>query len=83
MACDICSGLLCNNMMMMIIIIMIIIIALKGATSELLQSPHCTANYFQHVHSSGPGASFANHIHHIEHLSRASCSVAISTKGQV
>ena len=38
-----------------VIIIIIIIFALKGAIRTSLQSPHCAANCFQHVHSSGLG----------------------------
>ena len=38
-----------------IIIIIIIIITLKGAIQDILQSPHCTTNRLQHVHSSGLG----------------------------
>ena len=38
---------------------------MKCAIQDLWQSPHCTANCHQHVHSSGPGAivykSFAAH----------------------
>ena len=29
---------------------------IKGTIRDFLQSPHCTAIYFQHVRSSGPGA---------------------------
>ena len=35
---------------------MIIITALKSAIRDFWQSPHCAANYLQHVRSSGPGA---------------------------
>ena len=39
-----------------IIMLIMIIIAFTGAIPDFLQSPHCTANRLQHVHSSGPGA---------------------------
>ena len=36
--------------------VILTIIALKGPDRDFLQSPHCAANCFQHVRSSGPGA---------------------------
>ena len=53
-------------------LIIIIIIAFKGAIRDFLQSPHSATNCLQHVRSSGPGATCANHVQHIERLSRAS-----------
>ena len=52
--------------------IIIIVTAFKGAVRDFLQSPHCVANRLQHVHSSGPGA---NHVQHIERISRATYRV--------
>ena len=55
----------------------IIIIALKDAVRDCLQSPHCTTNCHQHVHSSGPGAIvyklFAAHSPHGLAFSRRGC----------
>ena len=45
-----------TTIIIVIIIIIIIIIVFKGAIRDFLQSPHCTANRLQHLHSSGPGA---------------------------
>ena len=60
------------NYHIIIIIIIIIIITFKGAIQDFLQSPHSAANCLQHVRSSGPAQSCANHVQHIECLSRAS-----------
>ena len=67
-----------SEMMMIIIILimkmmmmtMIIIIALKGAVRDCLQSPHCTANCFQHVRSSGPSAITCStqSAYHVQHV---------------
>ena len=62
--------------MMMMLLIMMIIIAFKGSIQEFLQSPHCATNRLQHVRSSGPAQSCANHMQHIERLSRATSRVA-------
>ena len=51
---------------------LIIIIAFKGAIRDFWQYPHSTVNCLQHVRSSGPAQSCANHVQHIEPLSRAS-----------
>ena len=54
------------------IIITTITFAFKGATRDFLQSPHSAANCLQHIRSSGPAQPCANHVQHIERLSRAS-----------
>ena len=62
-----------RTMMIMIIIIIIIIIAFKGAVRDFfLQSPHCAANRVQHAQVAR-AKSCANHVQHIERLSRATC----------
>ena len=53
--------------------LIILIIAFKGAIQNILQSPHCTTKCFQHVSSSGWAQSCANHVQHIECLSRLTC----------
>ena len=45
-----------NLIIIIIMMMMIIIITQKDAFRDFLQSPHCAANRFQHVRSSGPGA---------------------------
>ena len=65
------------------IIIIIIIIASKGASRDfynLLTAPGTVSNTYAQV----PQAqSCANHVQHIERLSRATCSVPIGTKGKL
>ena len=39
-----------------ILIMIMIMITLKGVIRDFLQSPHCAANCFQHVRSSGEDA---------------------------
>ena len=58
-----------------IIIVIIRIIAFKGTIQDFLQSPHCTVNRRQHVHSSGPGTIICKSHEHIERLSCATCCV--------
>ena len=65
------------------VMIVILIIALKGAVRDFLQSPHCAANCLQHVRSFGRAQSCANHLQHLERLSRATCRVLRDTKGQL
>ena len=50
-------------------------IAFQGAIQDFLQSPHCAVNRLQHVCSSGRAQLCANHVQHIECLSRATCRV--------
>ena len=56
-----------------IIIIIIIIIAFKGAIREFLQSPHCAANVSNTYAQVARAQQCANHVQHIERLSRATC----------
>ena len=44
-------------MMMMIMMMMMMMMSLKGAIRDLLQSPHCAENCFQHVRSSDMSAT--------------------------
>ena len=62
----------CITVMMIIIIVIIVIIAFKGAIRDFLEFSHSAGNCLQHTRSSGPGAIVANHVQHIERLSRAS-----------
>ena len=42
---------------LILLLLLLLIIAFKGAIQDFLQSPHSAANCFQHVRSSGPGAT--------------------------
>ena len=62
-------------MIIVIIIIIIIIVALKGAIRDfynLLTAPRTVSNTYAQV---ARAQSFANHVQHIERLSRATCRV--------
>ena len=66
-----------------IIIIIIMIIALKGANRDfcnLLTAPSTVSNTYAQV---ARALLCANHVRHIERLSRATCSVPLGTKGQL
>ena len=55
-----------------ILLLLLLLIAFKSPIQDFLQSHHCVTNHLQNVHSNGPGAiSCANHVQHIEHISRA------------
>ena len=70
-------SILLNTFMLIIIII---IIALTDAIRDFfLQSPHCAANCLQHARAH----ACANHVQHIERLSRATCRMPRGTKGQL
>ena len=66
-----------------------IIIQLQGAIRDFffffffLQSRQSSENCLQHLHSSGPARSCANHVQHVERLSRGTCRVPLGTKGQL
>ena len=64
--------------------IIIIIIAFKGAIRDffynLLTAPRTVSNMYTQV---SRAQSCANHVQHIERLSRATCSVPLGTKGQL
>ena len=68
---------------MIMVIMMIIIIALKAANRDfcyLLTSPRTVSNTYAQV---ARAQSCANHVQHIEHVSRATCRVPRGTKGQL
>ena len=59
--------------LIIIMIIIIIIIAFKGAIRDFLESPYCTvSNTYDQEAREQP---CANHMQHIERLSRATCRV--------
>ena len=63
-----------------------IMIAFKGAIWDFIQYPHSAANCLQHVRpvQVARAQPCANHVQHIERLSRASsCYVSLGTKGQL
>ena len=70
-------------MMMMIVVVVVVVIALKGAIRDfynLLTVPPPVSN------TCAPLARVqfcANHVQHIERLSRATCSVPLGMKGQL
>ena len=66
-----------------IIIIILIVIALKGAVQDFLQSPHCTTNCIQHVHSSGQGTVVCKSCATCQALIIAACHVPHGTKRQL
>ena len=66
-----------------IIMIMIIILTFKGAIRyfyNLLTAPRTVSNTYGQV---ARAQSCANHVQHIERLSRATCSVPLGTKRQL
>ena len=68
---------------MMMLMMMIITIALKGANRDfynLLTAPRTVSNMNAQV---ARAQSCANHVQHLERLSRATCSVPLGTKGQL
>ena len=70
-------------MMMMMMTMIIIIIALKGAIRDfynLLTAPRTVSNMYAHV---ARVRSCANHVQHIERVSRVTFSVPFGTKGQL
>ena len=58
-------------------IITIIIIVLKGTSQDFSQSPHCTVNCLQHVHSSGQVTIMCKS--HAPHPVLITCSVLCAT----
>ena len=54
---------------------MIIIIAFRGAIRDFSQSPHCVANYLQHLRSSRQGAIMCKSRATRRVLSRTACRV--------
>ena len=67
-----------------IIIMMMMMIAFKGALRDflynLLIAPRTITNTYAQV---AKAQSSANHVQHIERLSRATCRVPLGTKGQL
>ena len=61
----------------------IIMIAFKGAVRDFLQSSHCASNCLHTYAQVAKAQSYANHVQHIERLSRATCRVPLGTKGQL
>ena len=59
-------------------IVMIIITVLKGAVGDFFSAPRTVFNMYAEVYK-----SCANHMQHIGHLSCASCSVPLGTKGRL
>ena len=76
--CPIIIIIIIMMIIIIIIIIMIIIIALKGAIRGFLQSPHCAANSNTYAQAAR-AQSYANHVQHIERLSRATCRVPLGS----
>ena len=67
---------------MILLPIIIIIIALKGANQDcyILTAPRTVSDMYVQV---AKAQLCANHVQHIERLSRASCRVPRGTKGQL
>ena len=64
-------------------VIVIIIIAFKGAIWDFVQSPHWPRTVSGMYAQVARELLCANHMQHIERLSRETCHVPLGTKGQL
>ena len=59
-----------------VVLAVVVVVVVVVVVMVVIQLPYYSAaNCRQHLSSSGPGQSCANHIHHIESMSRVTCRV--------